>query len=81
MVTTALALPLLWARMVAEVLERTCEVVTVNVALVRPSGTTTLSGTLAEALLLERKTPRPPAGAAMQPDRPVDELPPFRSRD
>jgi hypothetical protein len=43
------------AEIVAEVEIRTKDVLTVKVALVAPAGTVTVEGTLAAALLLERK--------------------------
>jgi len=80
-VNTALALPLLEAVMVAEVVDPTRDVLTGKVALVCPAWTTTLPGGVAEALLLEKNTPRPPEGAAMlSVTVPVEELPP-RSED
>ena len=42
----------------------TVPAVTTNVAAVAPAGTTTVAGTEAAALLLDRETLRPPAGAA-----------------
>src|SRR6267378_1993097 len=51
------------AEIVTEVETRTMEVLTANVALVAPAGTTTLEGTLAAPLLLESMTCAPPAGA------------------
>jgi hypothetical protein len=51
------------AEIVAEVVMRTIEVLTVKVALVAPAGTITLEGTLAAPLLLESATCAPPAGA------------------
>src|SRR5690349_4796631 len=78
MVKTALALPLLWAVIVAAVVDPTRDVVTLKLALVCPSGTITLPGTVAAALLLERKTANPPGGAAMlRTAVPVAEAPPF----
>jgi hypothetical protein len=65
MVSTAVCDPPSEAVMVAEVEAFTADVVAVKLALVCPAGTTTLCGTVAAALLLERKTPAPPAGAAM----------------
>jgi hypothetical protein len=63
---------------VAEVLELTLLVDTVNVALVDPAGTVTLAGTAAAVvLLLESATDAPPAGAAdVSVTVPLDELPP-----
>jgi len=49
--------------MVTEVDAATALVLTGNVALVAPSETVTLAGTVAAALLLERKTRAPPLGA------------------
>lgn len=50
--------------MVACAVDVTCNVVTVNVALVDPAGTVTLLGTFAtEVLLLARATAAPPLGA------------------
>src|SRR2546428_13830632 len=49
--------------MVAEVDAVTALVVTVNVALVAPTGTVTLAGTEAAELLLDSVTCAPPAGA------------------
>ena len=51
-----LVVPLYEAEIVAEVETRTKDVLTVKVAPVAPAGTVTLDGTLAAALLLERKT-------------------------
>lgn len=80
-VNTALALPLLEAVIVAEVVDPTRDVLTGKVALVCPAGMTMLPGGVAEALLLEKNTPRPPEGAAMlSVTVPVEELPP-RSED
>ena len=49
--------------MVTEVDAATALVLTGNVALVAPSETVTLAGTVAAELLLERKTRAPPLGA------------------
>jgi hypothetical protein len=77
-VNTALADPLLCAVIVAAVLDPTREVVTVKLALVWPAGTTMLPGGVAAALLLDKNTPRPPAGAAMfSVTVPVEEVPPL----
>ena len=55
----------------------TAVVVMVKVADVAPAATLTLAGTVAEVLLLERLTLRPPVGAALpRVTVPVDELPP-----
>jgi hypothetical protein len=51
------------AEIVAEVENKTPDVVTVNLALLAPAGTVTLEGTRATLLLLERSTCAPPAGA------------------
>jgi hypothetical protein len=76
-VNAAVTVPPSCAVIVADVVVLTAEVPAVNVALVCPCGTTTLEGTLAAVLLLERKTPAPPEGAAMfRVTVPVDELPP-----
>jgi hypothetical protein len=59
------------------VLAVTAVVVTVKVAVVAPSLTVTLAGTPADALLSERATGAPPAGAALvNVTVPVEELPP-----
>ena len=69
--------PLYEAEMVTEVETRTMEVFTVKVALVAPSGTNTLEGTLAAPLLLERVTVAPPAGAgALNVTWPVEDCTP-----
>lgn len=63
--------------MVAIVVEVTAVVVAVKVAVVLPAATLTLAGTAAEALLLDRLTAMPPAGAApVRVTVPVEELPP-----
>ena len=49
---------------VAEVEEVTAAVVTVKAAVVLPAATFTVAGTVAEALLLDKATEIPPAGAA-----------------
>jgi len=56
-------LPPYEAEIWAEVEKRTIDVFTGNVALVAPTGTVTLEGTLAAPLLLESRTSAPPAGA------------------
>lgn len=63
-VKTVDTVPLLDAEMVARVVALTVEVVSAKLALVWPAGTRTLDGTVAAALLLDRNTPTPPAGAA-----------------
>jgi len=76
-VRTAVAVPLAEAEMVSAVEVLTADVVTGNVALSCPAGTGRFDGTVATALLLERNTPRPPAGAALlRVTVPVDPLPP-----
>jgi len=51
--------------MIADAVEFTARVVTVNVAVVAPATTVTLAGTVAAAvLLLDSVTTAPPAGAA-----------------
>jgi hypothetical protein len=76
-VNTADAVPLWEAEMVTDVVELTWDVFTVKLALVCPSGTMTLDGTLAAAPLLDRNTPAPPGGAAMFiVTLPREELPP-----
>ena len=61
----------------AEAVELTALVVTVNEAVVLPAATVTVAGTVAEALLLDRVTERPPVGAAaLRATVPVDDAPP-----
>ena len=63
--------------MVAEVDAATALVVTVNVALVAPTGTVTLAGTVAAVLSLDSVTCAPPAGAGPSSVAvPVELLPP-----
>src|SRR5258708_28693949 len=64
--------------MVTAVWEATAVVMQVNIALVAPAATVTLEGTLAAAaLLLERATCTPPAGAGpLNVTVPVEEFPP-----
>jgi hypothetical protein len=64
--------------MVTEVDELTVPVVTVKVAVVLPPATVTEAGTVAEALLLDRVTERPPVGAAaLRVTVPVDDALPM----
>jgi hypothetical protein len=51
------------AEIVAEVVKRTADVLTLKLVLLAPAGTITLEGTLAAPLLLESMTCAPPAGA------------------
>jgi hypothetical protein len=68
--------PLKTAHTVAVVAVATALVVTLNVALVAPSGT--VAGTLTDASLLDKAITAPPVGAsALSESAPVDELPPF----
>src|SRR5437899_3777381 len=63
--------------MVTEVDAATALVLTGKVALVVPSGTVTLAGTVAAALLLARETTAPSRGAgALSVSVPVEERPP-----
>ncbi len=64
--------------MVADVVELTAVVVTVNVAVVDPAATATLAGTVAApVLLLVSVTTAPPVGAALlKVTVPVEEVPP-----
>ena len=75
--SAVLVTPPATALIVATVPVDTAVVVTVNVAVVAPALTVTLAGTVADALLLERATAVPPAGAApVKVMVPVEELPP-----
>lgn len=77
MVSAALTLLAEVAVMVAIVALPTGVVLTVNWPLDEPSGMTMLVGTVAEALLLDRLTNMPPAGAtAARVTVPVEGLPP-----
>ena len=65
----------------------TTDVVTANVAVVAPAATVTLTGTVADALLLDSVTTAPPEGAAavsvtvpVEPDPPTT-LAGLRARD
>lgn len=61
----------------ADTVEVTDFVVTLNVAVVVPSATTTLAGAVAEELSLHNPTQSPPVGAgALRVTVPVDKLPP-----
>ncbi len=63
--------------MVADAVLPTAVVVTVKVAVVAPTATVTLAGTVAAALLLDSVTTAPPVGAALlKVTVPVDEVPP-----
>jgi hypothetical protein len=65
------------AVMVAETVEATAVVVTAKVPLVCPAGIVMLAGTVAAALLLERLTRMPPAGAtSLKVTVPVEPAPP-----
>jgi hypothetical protein len=65
------------AEIVVVVTDATAVVVTVNVAVVLPAGTVTVSGTIAEELLLDSAAVMPPAGAgAFRVNVPVDGDPP-----
>jgi hypothetical protein len=65
------------AVIVAVVTVPTAVVVTMNVAVVAPWATVTFAGTFAAALLLDRFTTKPPAGAALERVTvPVEEVPP-----
>src|SRR2546425_12450394 len=61
---SAVRVVLLYEAEILTVVEKiTRDVFTLKVALVAPSGTVTLAGTVAAALLLERETRAPPLGA------------------
>ena len=62
--SAAVTVPPSCAVIVAEVVAGTEEVVTEKLAVVCPCPTTTLCGTVAAVLLLDRNTPAPPDGAA-----------------
>jgi hypothetical protein len=67
--------------MVAEVAPATANVLIVNVPLAEPAATVALAGTMAAALLLDKVTRTPPAGAG--PVRvivPVEEPPPVTDK-
>ena len=64
---------------VAEVVLPTAVVSTVKLAVVPPSATVTLAGTVAAGSLLDSVTTAPPAGAALlRVTVPFDEFPPTR---
>jgi len=76
-VSTAVAVPARVAEMVVTVEADTAEVFTMKLALLCPAGMTTLAGTCAAALALERNAAAPPAGAPMfNVTVAADELPP-----
>ena len=63
--------------MVAVVVAPTPLVVTVKVALLAPAATVTVAGVVADALLSDKVTAAPPAGAGpLKVTVPVEELPP-----
>jgi hypothetical protein len=63
--------------MVAEREAVTVFVVTLSVALVFPAAIVTVAGTVAEALLLDKDTETPPAGATpLKVTVPVEDVPP-----
>jgi hypothetical protein len=67
------------AEIVTAVVAPTPTVVTLNVAVVAPAATVTLAGTVAAALLPDKLTTVPPAGAELlRVTVPVEELPPVR---
>jgi len=69
--------PLRLAVMVAVVVAPTALVVTVKVALLAPAATVTVAGVVADALLSDKVTAAPPAGAGpLKVTVPVEELPP-----
>jgi hypothetical protein len=73
----AVAVPPSCPVIVAEVVACTEEVVTVKLAVVCPPATSTLCGTVAVVVLLDRNTAAPPDGAAIFSETvPVEELPP-----
>jgi len=65
------------AEIVADAAVATGVVVTVKVAVVVPAATVTLAGAVAAALLLDKLTDKPPAGAALpKVTVPIEEVPP-----
>src|ERR1051325_4579828 len=76
-VSAAVAVPEYCAVIVAEVVACTADVVAVKLAFVCPPATTTLEGTVAALLLLDKNTPAPPDGAGMLKETvPTEEEPP-----
>lgn len=77
MVSAAVTVPEYCAVIVAEVVACTGEVVAVKLAFVCPAPTTTLDGTEAALLLLDKNTPAPPGGAAILKETvPMEDDPP-----
>ena len=75
--SAAVTVPASCPVIVADVVACTEEVVTEKLAVVCPAATTTLCGTVAAVVLLDRNTAAPPDGAAMFSETvPVEELPP-----
>ena len=76
-VSDAVTVPEYCAVMVADVVACTADVMAVKLAFVCPPATTTLEGTEAALLLLDRNTPAPPEGAGMFKETvPMEEEPP-----
>jgi hypothetical protein len=76
-VSAAVTVPEYCAVMVAVVVACTADVVAVKLAFVCPVPTTTLEGTKAALLLLDKNTPAPPEGAGMFKETvPMEEEPP-----
>lgn len=77
MVSVAVRVPLRLPVIVAVVTASTALVVTVNVAVVAPAATVTLTGVLEDVLSSDNVTTEPPAGAApLRVTVPVEEVPP-----